>query len=198
MIRFARRKGPRGRANERSRSVLAQVLRCAVISLGSMLLSTASPASEGDCNGALIQDPPPPTEEAWQLAVGPSTTQLRIKTKNEPKDWVSVYSPRWDARWLLGHRHRWPPDSLRVEWGDISRVDARVTSPAGRGMAIGGAIGAGVAIALGIACAIDDPIVGAACPLGALFIGAFTVPVGIFIGDSVASNPRWVPVLCTE
>lgn len=132
------------------------------------------------------------------MAVGPDSTQLRIKTRSEPDKWVLVYSPRWDSGWLVGQRRPWPPDPLRVAWDNITHLDTRVTSPPGRGMAIGGLVGAGVAIALTTACALTDPEWSGVCTLVGLIVGVYTVPVGILVGGSLATNPRWVPVLCTD
>lgn len=129
------------------------------------------------------------------MAVGPDSTEFRIKTDSEPDKWVLVYSPRWDAGWLMGQRRPWPPEPLRVTWDSITHLDTRVTSPPGRGMAIGGLVGAGVAIALFAAC--DLTTEEGFCPL-ALLVGVYTVPVGILVGGSLGTNPRWEPVLCTD
>jgi hypothetical protein len=179
------------------RSSLTHPLRYAIFSLGLLLVSAASLASIDNCESARLRDPPA-TRETWHGALGPDSTEFRIRTKMEPDKWVLIYSPKWSSMWLIGQRRPWPPDPLRVAWDDIARLDTRVTSGPGRGRAIGGAIGAGIAISLGVACAIGDDDTGSICPLASMVVGAVTVPLGVLLGGSLASNPQWVPVLCTD
>jgi hypothetical protein len=163
------------------------------------IAGTAQPAlavadDEPDCAEARLDGDLPPTPEAWQRALGPDSMQLRIRITTDPNDWTPAYAPRWEAEGLLSQRQSWPPETSRIAWEEMTRVETLVTGSPVQGMAIGGAIGGGIAGGLCAACLMDDG--GGLCGLLGLFVAAFTVPAGIIIGGSLGQDPHWEPVFC--
>lgn len=162
--------------------------------LACLVIATGAQGEEG-CSGARLQSLGSPARETWQSALGADSTELRIQLSAAPGKWITAHAPRWEAAGLLAQHRSWPPDTLRVAWDEITRVETRVEGSPTKGMAIGGAIGAGIAIGIGVAGSIaDDDWAWLAVPI----VGLFTIPTGIILGGSLGQNPHWEPVYCAE